>query len=550
MTVARGAPRQLLPPRLRSTVARAVQRGQELWSTVTGSAQRPAWNAPPPRPMPAGPADVSLITSAYNTEPAFLQELAASIGSQSLPCREWVVVDNGSTRADTVAALRELQRRGTARLVRVEGNLGILGGIRTALEAAAGEWVVPVDSDDVLSRHAVAHIVAAARAHPDAGLLFSDEDHLGNGVRSNPFRRPGWNPALALATSYVWHLCAFPRDLALERGVYGDARAEYCHDWDTLLRLLRAGRTPHHIPHVLYSWRTHESSTTHKADPHAGSLASQTAVLEDHLDFLGLRERFRVEPSPIDRGAPELRLGYVGPGPGHWVGVVVDTGLDIGTEPPEDMTHWWSPQGRPAPDGLQALPAPLAAMLAALVPQAEGGAVWFQGLGVSATEAGGRLPRCELWSWCELLEDAHMVGGRLLDGSSRVLTAGAFLDGTGGLVVPDAGRAAGDPGPMAMALKPRTVAAVDLRLCVLRGDAIPSLLDRLGNAPMGPDVDGDPGAELSAACWAAGGQVVFSPYSQGEGELTPVLVNQAGNVNHNWRSRFGPTAPSLPMGYC
>ena len=54
---------------------------------------------------------------------------------------------------------------------------------------------------------------------------------------------------------------SFDRELALTLGVYTDPAAEGSHDWDTFTRFLAAGRTPVHIPEVLYSKRIHQASS-------------------------------------------------------------------------------------------------------------------------------------------------------------------------------------------------------------------------------------------------------------------------------------------------
>jgi len=140
-------------------------------------------------------------------------------------------------------------------------NAGILGAMRRCLARAARGFVVPLDADDVLEPDAL-EVLAAAIDREQADFVFSDEDHLTGERMHTPYARPGFDPVLNLESSYIWHLCAFSRDRALELGVYADERAEYCHDWDTVVRFSEAGLRllAHELAHVMQNDRGGETA--------------------------------------------------------------------------------------------------------------------------------------------------------------------------------------------------------------------------------------------------------------------------------------------------
>jgi len=442
-----------------------MQRLRALWRRRSGhrSGDEPAAMLPPLDP---GQAErFAFVTSAYNTPPEFLLELAASIAAQNEPGAEWVLVDNGSTEAAVRECLQELGRRPGISIVRVDDNRGILGGMRAGLEAATREFVMPVDSDDLLAPYTIRALGHALAANPDAKFLFSDEDHFTGGRRVSPFYRTGWDPALALACSYIWHLCAFDREAALRLGAYADPGANYCHDWDTLLRFVRAGHEPVHVPAVLYSWRTHSSSTTNNdTEAHSGSLQSQRHVLDLHLRERGLDDRFVVADCPLWRGAPELRLERKSRDLPDIVEVEGGDGL-------REALRAALREDRPAPAF----------------------AVLIRDPDTVVREADATA---ELLGWLELLPEVAVVGGRLVDGSDRVVSAGFFPAPRGGLGAPDAGRAADDPGYLAMALKPRVVAAVPSGCVLVRGTWLAAVADRLLEPSADPPADPTRGAEV------------------------------------------------------
>ena len=462
--------------------------------------------------LPDGVAErFSFVTSAYDTRPEFLRELAATIRAQDAPGASWILVDNGSKSAATRACIDELGRAPRTKVVRVADNRGILGGMRCALEAATTDFVLPVDSDDLLAPHAITAMGHAVLGDSDARFLFSDEDHFTDGKRCNPFYRTGWDPALALASSYIWHLCAFDRREALRLGVYADPGANYCHDWDTLLRFVRAGHRPRHVREILYSWRTHASSTTNNAaDAHAGSLASQRHVLDLHLRETGLADRFVVADCPLWRGAPELRLERTSANlPAIDLVIVGHDEIDgpradaiaaaLGASAPIRGRHVWSERDDAAGGNS------FAALLGRIATDAP-----FAVLFVDA-DANVREPDAahELVSWLELLDDCAIVGGRLLDENGRVLSAGDHPASRAILASPDEGRATDDAGHFAMALKPRCSAAVRGGCMMTRGSWLATASEALATQPVRIATLGP---WLSAVAAATGRRAVCTPF--------------------------------------
>jgi len=499
-------------------------------------------------PLPRATAQrFTFATSAYDTKPEFLRELAATITAQDAEGASWVLVDNGSTNAATRDCLDELARRPGVQLVRVAENRGILGGMRTALEAATTDFVIPVDSDDLLAPHTITALGHTLLADPAARFLFSDEDHFTDGRRCTPFYRTGWDPALAMACSYVWHLCAFDRREALRLQVYADPGANYCHDWDTLLRFVRAGHRPRHVREILYSWRTHASSTTNNsAEAHQGSLASQRHVLELHLRETGLADRFVVADCPIWRGAPELRLERTAANMPAIDLVVVANGAPTPAQLESISAHvaasapirrrlLWGHEGAATPGGWTTLRGDAATVLAQLAHD-PAFAVLLHDAHATVREPDAAR---ELIGWLELLAEVVLVGGRLLGPDGRVASAGYWPSPRGGLAAPDRGRAVDDAGYLAMALKPRAVAAPPSGCVLVRGSWLATAAEHFA-ARSGPRDQSV--LYLAQAAATAGQRAMCTPFvtvSRPDATATPSAHVLRGVVN----APFGDFAP-------
>ncbi|MFI5496463.1 CDP-glycerol glycerophosphotransferase family protein [Actinoplanes sp. NPDC051859] len=115
--------------------------------------------SPTPRP------DVTVIVVVYN-DAARVETAVRSVLDQSLRSHEVLVVDDHSSD-DTPAVVARLvaQHPDRVRSVRLETNSGAAGRPRNVgIEQAAGRYVMFLDSDDVLDRHACRNLLAMAES--------------------------------------------------------------------------------------------------------------------------------------------------------------------------------------------------------------------------------------------------------------------------------------------------------------------------------------------------------------------------------------------------
>lgn len=107
--------------------------------------------------------DVSVVVIAYN-DAERLPHAVASALAQSLGAVETVIVDDGSTDGTAEAADRlAAAHPGRVRAVHLASNSGGCGRPRNrGVEASAGRYLMFLDSDDLLDRHACLNLLAAA----------------------------------------------------------------------------------------------------------------------------------------------------------------------------------------------------------------------------------------------------------------------------------------------------------------------------------------------------------------------------------------------------
>lgn len=448
---------------------------------------------------------ISLITTVYDTPASYLFDLAQTVFGQDTGLLfEWLILDNGSTKADTLSALANIRRHPAVRHERVEANLGIVGGMRWCLENAQNRYVLPLDSDDLLFPDCLRTITAFLEQTDFPPLVYTDEDKTDGSDNIEPYLKPDWDPVLFVHSCYIAHLTAIDRMRALELGCYSDPEAEGCHDWDSFMRFAAAGIVPQHIPDVLYSWRLHAASTSgnHGAKPYIG--ASHRFVLERFLASRGMLASHDVGLAPLFPGTADYRFVPRSPAGEH------------------DL-----PEIRLAPritaDDLKrlcrALPddAPLIHLL-------DPGC-----FDITETVA------AEAETLFQAFPNTVMVGGRLHDGRA-IVEAGYVFGYHGPIGCPDVGRPLSDPGYFTQGWKPRSVAAVSARLAIVRREFLAAFAREM-------TCDLDPatlGLWLGFFARSRGERVVYTPYVGAKVDMPPPTLSM--DAASALTERFGRAA--------
>lgn len=259
---------------------------------------------------------ISVLMPVYNPAPCWLQEAIESVRAQLYPDWELCIADDASTDpAVRTMLMRYAQSDARIKVAFRDRNGHISASSNTALSLARGEWVALFDHDDLLAGHALYYIAEAINAHPDAGLIYSDEDKITeSGVRCVPHFKPDWNYELLLSYNFICHLGVYRRSLVEEAGGFREG-LEGAQDYDLALRCVEklAPRQILHIPRVLYHWRMHASSTAIGGQSKPYALPAGERALNDHFVRTGTaaRAELRLEGFYLPRFAMDSRVGKV-----------------------------------------------------------------------------------------------------------------------------------------------------------------------------------------------------------------------------------------------
>jgi len=261
---------------------------------------------------------ISVLMPTYNTPEKWLVAAIESVRRQIYENWELCIADDASKDPQVRKILERYQKKDTRiKVVIRETNGHISAASNSALALAHGEFIALLDHDDEIRPHALACLALELDAHPNADLIYSDEDKIDeNGHRYDHYFKPDWNPDLFMVQNYVSHLGVYRTLLVREVGGFRIGY-EGSQDWDLAMRVVErtAPDRIRHIPKILYHWRSVPGSTAMLIG--AKSYATQAAekVISEHLVRAGIEAT--ISPTkgsywrvhyPVPNPAPRITL--------------------------------------------------------------------------------------------------------------------------------------------------------------------------------------------------------------------------------------------------
>jgi glycosyltransferase involved in cell wall biosynthesis len=235
---------------------------------------------------------VSVVIPAWNAERT-LAETLDSAAAQTYANLEIQIVDDGSTDATSAIATAFCEREPRARVIS-KRNGGVASARNLGIEHARGEWIAPLDADDLWHPTKIAKQVAVAMGAPVApGYVYCwhqmiDEQGavIGSGVRiavNGNALGPlsycnfiGNGSALLIQRKALLEVAGYDSSLR-ERG------GEGCEDQKLQIRIARFYPIAA-VPEHLVGYRAHEGSMSRKG----AQMLRSWLLLQDDLRREGL----------------------------------------------------------------------------------------------------------------------------------------------------------------------------------------------------------------------------------------------------------------------
>jgi glycosyltransferase involved in cell wall biosynthesis len=270
------------------------------------------------------PPLISVVMPVYNTDERWLRSAIDSVLGQIYPQWELCIADNASSEPHVSGILKEYAKKYKRIKIKfISENGHISAASNTALEIVTGEFTTLLDHDDVLPPNALFWVAKEIMEHPDAMLIYSDEDKIDEkGKRFAPHFKSDWNPDLFLSYNYITHPGIYRTSIIRKINGFREGY-EGAQDYDLILRFTEQinENQIYHIPRVLYHSRVIDGSTAKNNEQKPYALIAAKKAVSEYLT----RKNINAEVMSAPELAECIRVKYELPESLPLVSIIIPT---------------------------------------------------------------------------------------------------------------------------------------------------------------------------------------------------------------------------------
>jgi glycosyltransferase involved in cell wall biosynthesis len=198
---------------------------------------------------------VSVVIPCFN-QGQFVDEAVASVQRQSFSDLEIIIVNDGSTDFYTNELLAGYNRENVR--VITTGNHGLAAARNSGIQAASGQYILPLDSDDKIEPGYVEKAVAILEQNSEVGIVYCRAKLFGE-VETD-WDLPEYSLSQMLIDNIIFCSAFFRREDWLAVGGYDEGMIYGWEDYSFWLSLIELGRKVHQIPEKLFYYRVASGS--------------------------------------------------------------------------------------------------------------------------------------------------------------------------------------------------------------------------------------------------------------------------------------------------
>lgn len=230
---------------------------------------------------------VSIIIPVYN-KGKYVEEAVMSAINQTYKNIEFICIDDASTD-DSYEKLKKLaDKYEKIILLKNEENKGVIYSRNTAIEHATGEYILPLDADDIIEPTYVEKAVEVLDKRPDVGIVYCKADFTGE--KNEEWKLPEFDKEKFLFGNVIFCSALFRKSDFYKAGMYKENMKDGWEDYDLWLSFIENNLDVYKIPEVLFHYRkfnTETRSTVIDSNIYNGF----KKIIRNHLDiYLGNNE--------------------------------------------------------------------------------------------------------------------------------------------------------------------------------------------------------------------------------------------------------------------
>lgn len=246
---------------------------------------------------------VSIIVPCYK-QAEYLPETLDSVLAQTYQEWECVIVNDGSPDNTEKIAKRYKDKDHRFKYVS-QKNKGLSSARNTGVANSKGEFILPLDADDLIAPTYLEKAVGHITLFPETKLVYCKAEKFG---KENCY----WDLPLYDYDNFIWNNCIFCSAMYRHSdfdkiGGYSENMMNGYEDWDFWLKLLKKDDVVYRIDEVLFYYRVKDVSMVKEATSRSVLSENLVKLCRNHPDvYEPYKERIVLYHQQMDI-ATELR---------------------------------------------------------------------------------------------------------------------------------------------------------------------------------------------------------------------------------------------------
>lgn len=207
---------------------------------------------------------VSVVIPCYN-QAQYLADALDSLLGQTYRNWEGIIVNDGSPDNTEEIALSYVGKDSRFRYISKE-NGGLSSARNSGIDSALGEYILPLDSDDILEPTYLAKALQVFLEAPETTLVYCFGNYFG--VKKSLWNLHYEGYMKLLLGNTIFCSALFRQKDCIRIGGYDENMRFGYEDWDFYIRLLNEQSLVYQIPEALFNYRTKEVSMLTECEQH------------------------------------------------------------------------------------------------------------------------------------------------------------------------------------------------------------------------------------------------------------------------------------------
>lgn len=200
---------------------------------------------------------VSVVIPCYN-HGEFLKETIQSVLDSEYTKTEIIVVNDGSTDPNTIKILDEVSAELPQVKVVHQENGGLSAARNTGVSHATGEYILPLDADDLIDKTFLTKTVRVLEENEKVGFVYTYVQFFG--AADGVWKTPEFDPNLLLVSNLCVATSLFRHEAFDQIGGYKTDMIYGFEDWDFWIYMTEHGWSGKCVPEPLFFYRKHQES--------------------------------------------------------------------------------------------------------------------------------------------------------------------------------------------------------------------------------------------------------------------------------------------------